>query len=117
MAGGGLLLVTWEHTYPQAEDIWGRTITDLWDMMIASGTYPANGYSLDPANWGQLNRFKIITDAYFSAAETTGLPIYWDYDVTNKSVRGYQQGAGAGPLTELTGAVGPFELRCRFYGF
>ncbi len=117
MAGGGLLLVTWEHVYPQAEDIWGRTLTDLWDMNIASGTYPANGYSLDPAKWGQLNRFKTITDVYFSSSEVVSLPISWDYDAVNLSVRGYQQGAAAGPFTELTGTVGPFELRCRFFGF
>jgi hypothetical protein len=117
VAGGGLSLMTWEHSFPQAEDVWGRTPTDLWDVAIASGAYPTNGYSLDPANWGQLNRFKTITDVYFSGVDAPNLAINWTYDSTNKSMRGYQQGGGAGPMTELSGTVGPFELRCRFFGF
>jgi hypothetical protein len=117
MAGGGITLLTFLHGPGQVEDFFGRTPTDVWDVTIASGTYPANGYTLDPANLGQLNRFKVITEVYFSPKTTATLGVLWEYDIANKSMRGYQQGAGAGALTELTGTVGPFQLRCRFYGF
>jgi hypothetical protein len=117
VAGGGVNLMTFTHGPGQVEDIWGRTLTDVWDVAIISGTYPTNGYTLDPALLGQLNRFKAVTEAYFSSKTASTLAIYWDYDVTNKSFRGFQDGAGAGALTELTGTVGPFSLRIRVLGF
>lgn len=117
MAGGGVSLLTFTHGPGQVEDFFGRTPTDVWDITIASGTYPANGYTLDPANLGQLNRFKTITEVYVSYKTTASLGITWEYDIVNKSLRGYQTAAAAGALAELSGTVGPFQLRCRFLGF
>ncbi len=118
MAGGGIALLTIADVVG-TEDIFGRTMTDVNDITIASGTYPANGYTLDPTKLGQLNRFKTITEVYFSPKTVATLGIVWFYDIVNKSMRGYQNGPTVfvpGALVELTGTVGPFQLRCRFFG-
>lgn len=117
MAGGGVTLLTFTHGPGQVEGFLDQALTDVWDITIANGTYPTNGYTMDPANLGQLNRFKNITEIYVGYKTTASLGVTWQYDIVNKSLRGYQNAAGVGALAELSGTVGPFQLRCRFIGF
>lgn len=103
MAGGGATLLTLALV-ANSEDIWGKTLTSVWDITIASGAYPTNGYTLDPVNLGQLSRFKSISDAYFGARGAGALGYLYLYDPINKSVRLYTAGGTiAVPTVTVTG--------------
>ena len=115
MAGGtGMVLTPILGT----EDFWGHFIVQTFIGSIASAAYPTNGYSVDPATVGQLNRFKVIDNADI-AGGTNASGISWGYDYINKSIRGYQNAAGAGALAELSSTFpssGTALLKITFYG-
>ena len=62
----------------------------------AAGDY-SSGVTITPSAFGQ----RVIVGASVIASSVGAV---WNFDPTNGKLRGYVQGAGAGLLTEITGA-------------
>jgi hypothetical protein len=82
-----------------AEDVWGRTRTNVLDVTLDS-SYPSGGYVITPSTWGMSTIFGMEITAIGGTISASGSFTYW-FDVVNVKLRVFRS-AGFTPAGTIS---------------